>query len=341
MLDTKIKIKTSGDRGVRRIGAHVSTAGGHHFAAKRASEIGANCAQIFSTSPRTWASTWEDRLQPDLFQAEMNRYDIFPIFTHALYLVNLASPNADQLEKSVVALQSELEFDGRIAGGGVIVHLGSHLGRGWQAVRDQVVSAILEVIKKTPENSTFLIENSAGQNGKVCSDLSEIAWLIEQVDLRQTTTRQEQSKQSGAKQGGAKQGGAKQTGPGRVGWCLDTCHAFAAGYSLGEEGRGETHPKYPDTFVNLEETIDKLGLWERLKCIHVNDSKGGFGSGLDRHENLLDGKIGESALKNFLSLPKVTPIPLVLEVPGFDGKGPDKRNITLLKELAGQEIVEI
>src|SRR5690606_21545427 len=127
------------------------------------------------------------------------------------------------------------------------------LGKGWTAVRDQVAQAIKAILADTPENSTFLIENSAGQNGKVCSDLSEIRWLLDQV-----------------------------ASP-RLGWCVDTCHAFAAGFELGAKKSGVGHPKFSACPGNLVEAIDDLNLWATLRCIHVNDSKGDFGSGIDRH----------------------------------------------------------
>lgn len=279
----------------RRIGAHASTAGGFELALERASAIGGNCVQLFSSSPRVWQNSWEAKLDKKKFAETQKQLDVRPVFTHALYLVNLASANPASVEKSVQALCLELEFDATIEGGGVIVHLGSHMGAGWDKTKNQVLKAIAQILEKTPENSTFLIENSAGQKGKVCSDLSEIRWLLDQLQSS------------------------------RVGWCFDTCHGFTAGYWLGKQDK--THQQ------TASQEITRLQLWDTLKCIHVNDSKGEFASGLDRHENLGDGKIGLQNLQFFFTQKEALDIPLVLEVPGLDGKGPDAENISRLKKL--------
>ncbi len=192
----------------RRIGAHLSTQGGVEKAVERAHEIGANALQVFSGSPRMWRRTSLDKIDVSAVHENQEKYDVKPIFTHALYLVNLASDNPELVDKSVDALKHDLSFDNHIGGAGVVVHLGSHQGRGWEAVRDEVVKNIKAILKSTPENSTFLIENSAGQKGKLASDLHEVRWLLDQLDSP------------------------------RVGWCFDTCHGHAAGYKLvdGQEG---------------------------------------------------------------------------------------------------------
>lgn len=190
----------------RKIGAHVSASGGKYKALERVAEIGGNCLQLFSGSPRVWAKPKLESIDTDKFFATQQELNISPVFTHALYLVNLASDKPENVEKSVNSLIYELQFDSLIKGAGVVVHLGSHTGRGWDAVKDQVADRIQFILKNTPENSTFLIENSAGQKGKLCSDLAEIRWLLDQVDSP------------------------------RLGWCFDTCHGFCAGYALGSEG---------------------------------------------------------------------------------------------------------
>lgn len=273
---------------MRKIGGHVSIAGGVENCIERANEIGGNCAQIFSGSPRVWKRAGLETHDADKLFSEQEKYSVSPIFTHALYLVNLASDKPDLVKKSVDVLIHDMKFDALIKGAGIVVHLGSHQGRGWAAVRQQVAGKIKEIIEASPKEATFLIENSAGQKGKLCSQLEEIRWLLDEVDSPQ------------------------------LGWCLDTCHAFSAGYNLAED---------------LPAEITKLKLWSSLKCIHVNDSKGEFDQGIDRHENLGEGNIPQADLKKFLNLPEVKEIPLILEVPGIDGKGPDAENINRLKKL--------
>jgi deoxyribonuclease-4 len=280
----------------RKIGGHVSAAGGIDKAVERAAAIGANCVQVFSGSPRVWQ-------RPDLKQidvkkvfAKQQELAVEPIITHALYLLNLASDKPDLLRKSTEALCFDLEFDALLKGKGVVVHLGSHQGRGWETVRDQVAQAVSDVLKKTPSESTFLMENAAGQNGKIGGNLEELRWLLDQVNSP------------------------------RLGWCLDTCHAFAGGYSLSDD---KTVPK--GAFAE----ITRLKMWQSLGCLHVNDSRDPFDSGRDRHANISEGLIPLADLEYFLNLPELLDKPLILEVPGEEDQGPDKINIDRIKKLVG------
>jgi deoxyribonuclease-4 len=276
---------------IRRIGAHVSAAGGLEKAIEKAVALGANCAQLFSGSPRVWQKRPLANVAVDKMFTEREKNDVGPIFTHALYLINLATDNPDLLIKSSASLQYELEFDSHIKGGGVVVHVGTHQGRGWETVQQEVVERMGNLLEKTPGNSTLLIENSAGQKGKLHSDLSEIKWTFDQLsDIVKNK---------------------------RLGWCFDTCHAFAAGYSL------------PQAITE----ITRLDLWPTLKCIHVNDSRDPFDSGRDRHGNINDGQIPTTDLEIFLNHPQVKAIPLITEVPGLDNEGPDQANLDRIKKL--------
>lgn len=283
----------------RKIGAHVSASGGLDKVIERAHAIGANCAQIFSGSPRVWKRKPLTDFDTKKMFSKIKKLNVEPIFTHSLYLINLASDNPDNLRKSFEVLQYDLQFDSMIKGSGIIVHLGSHTGRGWNSVKVQVAQQIRNLLESTPKDSTFLVENSAGQKGKLCSDLEEIRWLLDEVN------------------------GGK-----RLGWCMDTCHAHAAGYSLSAN-QGSLISK------NIIEEITRLNLWDSLKCIHVNDSKDSFDSGRDRHENLGKGNIPKEDLRAFLNNKNVVNIPLLVEVPGYDGGGPDAPNIEYLKKLCG------
>ena len=303
------------DSSTKKIGAHVSSSGGHFKAVERASAIGANCVQVFSGSPRVWAKPKLESIDTNTFFTTQKMLNVSPVITHALYLINLASDKPENVQKSINSLIYELTFDSLIKGAGVVVHLGSHQGRGWEAVKEQVAQGIAEVLKKTPENSTFLIENAASRNGKIGGDLSEIQWLIEQVKSP------------------------------RLGWCMDTCHAHAAGYKLSpfmertSSSRNENpirvagDVKEATNVKFLEQEISRLNLWSTLKCIHVNDSRDDFASGRDRHANIGDGNIPIEDLRYFLNLEKIKDIPLILEVPGLDNEGPDQENIERVKKL--------
>ena len=283
----------------RKIGAHVSASGGLYKAIERGSEIGANCIQLFSGSPRVWKRKNLSLFNVQKMFSKQEELSVESIFVHSLYLVNLATDKPELLEKSFNALKYDLEFDSLIKASGIIVHLGSHHGRGWESAREQVAEQITKLLETTPKDSIFLIENSAGQNGKLCSNLEEIKWLIDRI--------RKLSKQIN-----------------RLGWCFDTCHAHAAGYALG------SIPRSVSSKMALDE-IERLGLWSSLKCIHVNDSRDEFDSGRDRHENLGDGNIPTEDFKYFVNHKEVAKIPLLLEVPGLDKKGPDKHNIRVLK----------
>lgn len=276
------------------LGAHVSTSGGTYLAMARAHELGANCAQIFSGSPRIWGRVPLEKINTDKLFSEQQKYGVEKIYIHALYLTNLATNNPELAAKTVQALIYDLSFASRIKASGVIVHVGSHQGRGWDEVKQSVADRITEILANTPKDAIFLIENSAGQKGKVNSDLAEIRWLIDQVNNP------------------------------RLGWCLDTCHAFSAGYDLGKTDQGK---------LMLVAEIEKYQLWHDLKVLHVNESKGKFAGGIDRHANLGEGEIGSEILAEFLNHPQIKKLPLLLEVPGFDQTGPDKKNLDLLKEL--------
>jgi deoxyribonuclease-4 len=243
---------------MRKIGAHVSAAGGFDKAVERAAELGANCAQIFSGSPRVWARSPLASIDTEKMFAKKAERSILSIITHSLYLINLASDKPDSVRKSAEALKYDLRFDSLIKGSGIVVHLGSHQGRGWESVKQAVADEIKAILDDTPADSTFLIENSAGQNGKLCTDLSQIRWLLDEVNSS------------------------------RLGWCLDTCHAHAAGYALGdhqlEQAQDIVH-KNGYHIQSLVEAITEFKLWADLKVIHVNDSKDPFASGRDRQSS--------------------------------------------------------
>lgn len=278
-------------KSIRQLGGHVSIAGGLNFSLDRAQKIGANCLQIFAASPRSWARSPFSADQVKEFNQQIKEKDLRPVFIHTLYLVNLASNNPDIYRKSMAALESDMQSGDLIKSAGVIVHLGSHQGRGFDAVSAQVVKSIKQLLKSTSQVS-FLIENSAGQKGKVGS-LEEISYLLKQISSP------------------------------RLGVCLDTAHLFIAGFDL-------TKKKATDQLISL---LDKLGILSHLKCLHLNDSRTALASGLDQHENIGKGKIGLQGLAYFINHPRLRHLPVILEVPGFSGQGPDKKNINIVKSL--------
>lgn len=277
---------------IRRVGGHVSSSGGLINAVTNTINIGGNAMQIFAGSPRMWARSLYPAKVAEEFKQAVKDHDLNSVYIHALYLTNLASDNPELLEKSKKALITDMTNSSAIGSSGVILHIGSHQGRGWDNSRDLVIKSIKEVLANTPNDSTLLLENAAGQQGKIGS-LKELAEIIDAIKSK------------------------------RLKVCLDTAHAFEAGYNFKT-----------DQGLNLwiSEINSTIG-FSKIELLHLNDSKTPLGSGRDNHQNIGDGYIGSDGLKRLINHPKLTHLPLILEVPGIDGGGPDKANIDRVKKL--------
>lgn len=276
----------------RRVGGHVSSSGGIQNAITNTLAIGGNAIQIFAGSPRVWARSLYPDPDAEVFREGVAKADLNPVYIHALYLTNLASDNLEILEKSMAALTIDMTNSAAIGGAGVVLHIGSHQGRGWDHDKVQVVSAIKEVLGGTPKESILLLENSAGQQGKIGS-LPELKDILDDIPSD------------------------------RLKVCLDTAHAFEAGYNFTTEEGIEMW------IAEIEKTI---GL-DKIELFHLNDSKTPLGSGRDNHQNIGDGFIGSEGLSRLINHPKLVHLPLILEVPGLEGMGPDKPNIDRVKKL--------
>jgi deoxyribonuclease-4 len=276
-----------------RIGAHVKTSGGVDKGVERGREIGAETIQIFSGAPQAWRRKKYGEAEVAAFKKGLEETGIHPVFIHGLYLVNLASDNPDFLAKSLNALVEEMNAAHLLGAKGVIFHLGSHRGAGYEARFEQVITYCGKVLEATPEDTWLILENSAGMGGSVGSKFSELGTII------------------------------KACGTDRVKVCLDTQHSFAAGYDVkSKDGLAKT----------MDQFDEHIGL-ERLVAVHANDSKCPLAGGIDRHENIGDGHIGLDGFVNILSHPAFAEVSFLLEVPGIDGEGPDKENVDRLKEI--------
>lgn len=282
----------SSNNRIRRIGAHVTTAGGLQTASSRAREIGANCLQIFSSPPQQWRSSRHTPEQCREFRKQTMDGDIRPLFIHGAYLVNLASDNPASLELAIASLTADLQFASQIGAAGVIFHPGSH-PTGWIGKREQLVASFRRILAATPAETCLAIENSAGSGGSLGASLEELAAMRDAIGER------------------------------RLRFCLDTAHAFAAGYNLAD-------PQLSAAFVDrVSHTIG----WESVMAIHLNDSKVACGARVDRHANIGEGQISLPGLRGLLLHPALFHIPLILETPGTDRNGPDKQNISRVKAL--------
>ena len=274
----------------RRIGGHVSTSGGLQNAITNTLAIGGNAMQIFAGSPRMWARSLYSTKDAENFRQQSTIHDLRSIYIHALYLTNLATNSPELLVKSKQALIMDMQNSALIGSAGVVLHIGSHQGRGWPAVETLVIESIQEVLEDTPQESVLLLENSAGQQGKIGS-FPELSTIIYELSTN------------------------------RLKVCLDTAHAFEAGYNFTTQAGLD---------MWLSEIEKSIG-FAKLELLHLNDSKTPLGSGRDNHQNIGDGFIGNDGLKNLINHPKLSHLPLILEVPGLDGSGPDQANIDRVK----------
>ena len=261
----------------------------------RAVERGCNTLQMFSRNPRGWRSRELNSGEVESFRLKVKKSGVRPIFIHTPYLLNLASPKADVYRKSVDALKDELRRAAELGVPYVVTHLGSHLGYGKRKGFTRIVEAINGAFSAVENDAVLLSENTAGTRNSMGSSFEDIECIISRIEDR-----------------------------GRIGVCFDTCHAFAAGYDLVSRGAVE------HTLWRFDETI---GLKE-LKLVHLNDSKGGLGSRIDRHEHIGMGKIGETGFRNILKS-RLGQLPLILETP-IDERRSDIRNLRKVRELAQQ-----
>ncbi|MFN3324659.1 MAG: deoxyribonuclease IV [Bryobacteraceae bacterium] len=279
-----------------RIGIHTSTAGALERAALKAAELGANTFQIFSASPRMWRTKPPDSAQV----AEMKRLraelDLTPLVIHDSYLINLAAVDPVIREKSIAAFRGEIERALTIGAEYLVAHPGSYKGQTIDQAIDMLVEALAEAAQGL-ESDRFmlLLENTAGAGAALGSRFEELKQIR---DL------------------------AKDRIGFGIGYCLDTCHCYAAGYDVSvPEGLRDT----------VRQADEILGL-ENVPVIHTNDSKGALGSRLDRHAHIGEGQIGEEGFRRILTHPKLKTKAFILETP-IDNEGDDLRNVETLKRL--------
>ncbi len=279
-----------------QLGAHVSTSGGIHTAIDRIEAIDGDAVQIFTQSPRTWRPTNHDPANFERFKERRAEAGIGGVVCHALYLINLASPDDQIYSKSVAALKNTVDVACAIDADAVVFHVGSHMGAGFEVGLERVVPALLEALERCSETTWLCLENSAGAGGTIGRSIEELAAIYERAERHP-----------------------------RLGVCLDSCHLYVSGYDVTRRDELDR------VLVELD---DSIGL-DRLRCLHVNDSKAPLGSNRDRHENIGDGLMG-SDLGIFLSQPEFQDLPALLEVPGKNGKGPDADQVKKLKALHGR-----
>ena len=285
----------------RRLGAHLPLGGGMVKAVERAHEIGAQALQIFADNPTAWRRRAEPPAEAAAFGARLDALDIAPVAIHAPYLINLAGPEDDVFSRSVAVLSGELRRAPGFRGRYVNVHVGSHRGSGIAVGVGRLADGlrlVLDEVDDGPTAAMLVLENAPGSGFAIGTDLGELADIADAAAARGIAAH-------------------------RLGFCLDTAHAWAAGIDIGD-------PSAIDAFLTGFEA--RIGL-ERLVMVHCNDSKSELGSRLDRHEHLGAGRIGVVGLRHLLRHPALARVTYYLETPGMD-EGYDAINVARAYDIA-------
>jgi deoxyribonuclease-4 len=291
----------------RRLGAHLPLGTGMVKAVDRAHEIGATAIQIFGDNPTAWRRRSAPPREQAAFRERLVEHDISPVAIHAAYLVNLAGPDPDFFERSVGVLAHDLQSAPGFAAAFVNMHTGSHRGEGVAAGTEQIADGVSRALAEVDDGDgapMLILENSAGAGHGIGTTVEELAGIADAIAARGVPDR-------------------------RVGFCLDTAHAWGAGYRLSE----------PDAIDELLEAFeDRIGL-RRLRMVHLNDSKAALGSRTDRHEHIGAGQIGEAGMAHLLRHPDLAHVAYYLETPGMD-EGYDAINVARAIALATGQPLE-
>ena len=282
-----------GYNGAVLFGAQIRQAGGLLAALRRAEAMGAEVMQVFPQSPRQWRYPEANAERSAAFGRAWPASPVVRrVLCHAPYLINLGSADPDLYARSSACLAENLGAAAAMGAAGLVVHLGSHLGAGLEARLPAIATGLRAALDRS--GCRLLLENTAGAGGTIGRSFEELARVI----------------------------GAAGDDP-RLGVCLDTQHAWAAGMSFGTVAAADA----------LVAEIDRTVGLERLACLHLNDSKVVQGAGVDRHDNVGRGHIGPAPFRALLGHPALQGLPAVLEVPGTDHGGPDAHELAVVRRL--------
>lgn len=283
-----------------RLGAHMSILGGLHLALERGHSIGCETIQLFTRNSNRWKSKARTPEELEQYRETVAQTGIDPVVAHAIYLINLASPEKRVHAQSNEAFREELARCHEAGIPYLVLHPGSHKGTGLEQGIARIARGIGEAYAEHPEYTVVtLLENTAGQGDTIGRTFEELAQI-----------------EALCREGG---GGACP----HIGYCFDTAHALASGYEI------RTAAGYEETMARFDQV---LGL-ERLRCFHLNDSKADLGSHLDRHEQIGQGHVGVETFRMLLNDPRFADLPMLLETPKDDDLHQDVENLALLRGL--------
>jgi deoxyribonuclease-4 len=279
------------------VGFHVTIAGGISNSVNNAKKLGCTAFQIFSRNPRGWAAKPLPRAEVDSFKNRLCTSGIekTSVVVHMPYLPNLSGPPGELYQRSFKTLTEEMQRCNLLGISYLVIHLGSHMGRGSNSGIDQLVSALTaaRARSKSANEVVVLLENNVGQKNSVGGTLEELRLILDRLNSSE-----------------------------HFGVCIDTCHLFASGYDLRTK---------EDVNIIFEKIKDIIGLKE-LKIVHLNDSKGGLGSNLDRHEHIGLGSIGVEGITAFLNHRAIQALPIIMETP-IDKMRGDEQNLSVVLDM--------
>ena len=278
------------------LGGFVSAAGGLDQALMRAEENEFDVAMFFIGSPQSWNLPELNVEQVERYKEALKTSRVKKTYAHALYLANLATPDATLFQRSIQGLTRTMQNGEKIGLGGVIFHLGSHKSTSTEEGLKRVAQGMLAILENSPGETHLIMENSVAQKDKVGGNFEELAFVLRELNHHPRATI-----------------------------CMDTCHAFASGYNY-------TDPtSLKQLFTEIESTIT----FERLECLHVNDSQGELNSHIDRHANYGEGLITPDGFRKLLLDPHIKDKPFIMEIPGLNDKGPSIADKKALEAILG------
>ena len=276
------------------LGAHESVAGGLHLAFDRIHQAGGDALQIFTRNQRQWSPAPVTDEEQKLFAESWHQCPDMPVASHSSYLVNLASGKPELVQKSITAFADELERCSLLDIPLVVMHPGSHGGDGVEKGLERFTENLDLALERADNAVTVLLETTAGQGTGLGSRFEELASIIQNSRF-----------------------------PDKLGVCVDTCHIFAAGYDI----------RSPESYQATMDEFDQLVGIERIKFFHLNDSKKGLASRVDRHEHIGKGEIGIEGFRNLLNDPRFSKHPMTLETPKGKDLQEDRDNLATLRGL--------
>lgn len=298
MTPTKIKASKSSNAACsakQQVLIGAHVKGGIRGAVDHALKIGAKPMQVFIGSPQTWVATPPATTDIELFKKGVEEHQLGPVFVHGCYLVNLAASSTDNLKKSIQNLYLGLRYADAIGASGLIFHPGSAGKADENDAIVKVIKSLEIVLHEYSGKCKLLLEVCAGQGGTIGDRFSELGAILDGLGRDS-----------------------------RLGVCWDTCHMYSAGYDI----------KSPEGLIRTLDEFEREVGFDWLMAIHANDSKTPFASRKDRHENIGAGSIGAEAFGRMFTHECLRKVPWILEVPGFDDNGPDRKNIQLLQRLS-------